>query len=116
MLPEGYQTRIYGEEGIVFSGGQKQRIGLARALYSNPTLLILDEPNSNLDEQAEAKLIATLKRLRAEQQTTCVVITHTMSLLDVANKVLMLENGTVGLFGPKNEVLEKLAQARTNQR
>lgn len=116
MLPEGYQTRIYGEEGIVFSGGQKQRIGLARALYSNPTLLILDEPNSNLDEQAEANLIATLKRLRAEQQTTCVVITHTMSLLDVANKVLMLENGTVGLFGPKNEVLEKLAQARTNQR
>jgi PrtD family type I secretion system ABC transporter len=116
MLPEGYQTRIYGEEGIVFSGGQKQRVGLARALYSNPTLLILDEPNSNLDEQAEANLIATLKRLRAEQQTTCVVITHTMSLLDVANKVLMLENGTVGLFGPKNEVLEKLAQARTNQR
>jgi PrtD family type I secretion system ABC transporter len=116
MLPEGYQTRIYGEEGIVFSGGQKQRIGLARALYSNPTLLILDEPNSNLDEQAEANLIATLKRLRAEQQTTCVVITHTMSLLDVANKVLMLENGTVGLFGPKNEVLEKLARARTNQR
>jgi PrtD family type I secretion system ABC transporter len=113
-LPEGYQTRIYGEEGLVFSGGQKQRIGLARALYSNPTLLILDEPNSNLDEQAEANLIATLNRLRAEQKTTCVVITHTMSLLDVANKVLMLDNGMVGLFGPKNEVLEKLARARTD--
>jgi PrtD family type I secretion system ABC transporter len=116
MLPEGYDTRIYGEEGIVFSGGQKQRIGLARALYNDPVLLILDEPNSNLDEQAEAKLLATLKRLRAEQKTTCVVITHTMSLLDVANKVLMLDNGMVGLFGPKNEVLEKLAKARTNQR
>jgi len=116
MLPEGYQTRIYGEEGIVFSGGQKQRIGLARALYNDPVLLILDEPNSNLDEQAEAKLLATLKRLRAEQKTTCVVITHTMSLLDVANKVLMLDNGMVGLFGPKNEVLEKLAKARTDQR
>jgi PrtD family type I secretion system ABC transporter len=113
-LPEGYQTRIYGEEGLVFSGGQKQRIGLARALYSNPTLLILDEPNSNLDEQAEVRLIATLNRLRAEQKTTCVVITHTMSLLDVANKVLMLDNGMVGLFGPKNEVLEKLARARTD--
>jgi PrtD family type I secretion system ABC transporter len=116
MLPEGYDTRIYGEEGIVFSGGQKQRIGLARALYNDPVLLILDEPNSNLDEQAEAKLLATLNRLRAEQKTTCVVITHTMSLLDVANKVLMLDNGMVGLFGPKNEVLEKLAKARTNQR
>lgn len=114
-LPHGFDTRIYGQDGMVLSGGQKQRIGLARALYNDPKILILDEPNSNLDEQTEQHLIATLLRLRSEKATTCVVITHKMSLLEVANKVLLLQNGQVALFGPKDVVLKKLAQAAQNQ-
>ena len=110
-LPDGFDTLIYGENGIVLSGGQKQRVALARALYNNPAVLILDEPNSNLDEEAEQYLIRTLLRLRSEKATTCVVITHKKALLEVASKILMLQNGKVAMFGPKDDVLEKIAQA-----
>lgn len=108
-LPEGYETLLSGSDGITLSGGQKQRVGLARALYGDPTLLILDEPNSNLDEQGEGILLRTLRRLRMEGKTTCIVITHSFALLDVVDKVLMLKEGRVAMFGPKKDVLEKMA-------
>ncbi|MBM9521120.1 type I secretion system permease/ATPase [Desulforhopalus vacuolatus] len=111
-LPNGFDTRIDGKDGIVLSGGEKQRVGLARALYNEPTLLILDEPTSNLDEETEQHLIRMLLRLRSEKTTTCVVITHQMSLLQVASKVLILQNGQVAMFGPKDVVLEKIARAK----
>ncbi|NCD25761.1 MAG: type I secretion system permease/ATPase [Deltaproteobacteria bacterium] len=109
-LPQGYETMVGGTDGVRFSGGQKQRIGLARALYGAPRLLLLDEPNSNLDEAGEERLIDALTRIKADQGTTCVMITHKFSLLGVVDKVLMLQNGQVAYWGPRDEVLAAISR------
>ncbi len=109
-LPEGYDTQI-GAGGSVLSGGQRQRIGLARALYGSPSLVVLDEPNSNLDEQGERALAETLREL-AFAGVTVVIITHRLSSLNVAGKVLVLMDGAVKAFGPRAEVLAALRQGQ----
>lgn len=109
-LPEGLNTRV-GENGAVLSGGQRQRVALARAIYGNPKLLVLDEPNSSLDEAGEQALMATLQYLKT-QGSSVVVITHRTSVLPAADKVLMLRDGQVAAFGPRDEVLAALQKAQ----
>ncbi len=109
-LPQGYNSPI-GRDGAVLSGGQRQRVGLARALYGKPVFVVLDEPNSSLDEAGDAALanaIASLKQLG----TTFVVMTHRTSVLGVADKMLLMRDGAQQAFGPRDEVLAALQQAR----
>ena len=105
-LPQGYDTRL-GDGGSGLSGGQKQRIGLARALYGLPALIVLDEPNANLDETGEQALLATIIRLK-ELARTVVLITHKPALLKGANKLLLLRAGQMQAFGPAERVLQEL--------
>ncbi|HEX6829794.1 MAG TPA: type I secretion system permease/ATPase [Burkholderiales bacterium] len=109
-LPQGYDTPV-GEQGARLSPGQRQRIALARALYGDPRLVVLDEPNSNLDGAGEIALAQALSGLRAEGVTT-VVITHRPSLIAHVDKILMLDAGRVQQFGPAAEVM-KAAQRQT---
>ena len=107
-LPEGYNSPV-GRDGAMLSGGQRQRVGLARALYGKPVFVVLDEPNSSLDEAGDAALanaIATLKQLG----TTFVVMTHRTSVLGVADKMLIMREGAQQAFGPRDEVLAALQQ------
>ena len=105
-LPKGYDTWI-GDDGVRLSGGQRQRIALARALYGSPKLIVLDEPNSNLDDAGEKALIQALQQLR-ESGVTTVIVTHKPALLANVDKVLMLKEGMVSMFGPREEVFQKL--------
>jgi len=105
-LPEGYDTPV-GEQGGRLSPGQRQRIALARALYGNPRLVVLDEPNSNLDGAGEVALAQALVRLRKEGVTS-VVVTHRPSLIGHVDKVLVLNAGRVQHFGPARDVLDAL--------
>jgi len=109
-LPKGYETEI-GEGGTHLSGGQRQMVGLARALFGNPKLLILDEPNSNLDGDAESVLVETLRHLK-ERGTTVVVVSHRPSLVQGVDKVLLLRDGAVEIFGPRAEVMKRVAGPR----
>ena len=112
-LPEGYDTRL-GDDGAGLSGGQKQRLGLARAIYDDPSLLVLDEPNSNLDETGEQALINTIKRLQ-QRGKTIVMITHRSNALAATSKLLLLVEGTAQLFGPTKEVMAALANKQKNK-
>lgn len=107
-LPEGYDTKI-GPGGASLSGGQRQRIGLARALYNNPVFVVLDEPNSNLDDVGEAALVEAIKTLRASG-TTVVIITHRTNVLQATNKLALINNGVLELYGNTNDVLNAIAQ------
>jgi ATP-binding cassette subfamily C protein/ATP-binding cassette subfamily C protein EexD len=107
-LPKGYETEI-GDGGVFLSGGQRQLIGLARALYRAPKLVVLDEPNSNLDGEGEAALLRALATLKAEG-TTVVLVSHRPNLVQGVDKVLVLREGTVEMFGPRIEVLKRLIQ------
>lgn len=107
-LPEGYDTKI-GPGGASLSGGQRQRIGLARALYNNPVFVVLDEPNSNLDDVGEAALVEAIKTLRAGG-TTVVIITHRTNVLQATNKLALINNGVLELYGNTNDVLNAIAQ------
>lgn len=105
-LPEGYDTPL-GAGGSALSGGQKQRIGLARALYGNPALVVLDEPNSNLDEVGERALSVTIGELAA-RGTTTILVTHRAASLDAVQKVMVLADGTLRAYGPRKEILAAL--------
>ena len=106
-LPEGYDTPI-GEGGAVLSGGQRQRIGLARALYGNPALIVLDEPNANLDEAGDRALIEALREMKKEGATVF-VMTHRPNVLMEADAVMMLTNGTIQAYGPREAVMRSIA-------
>jgi len=108
-LPDGYDTKI-GAGGASLSGGQRQRIGFARAIYDNPVLVVLDEPNSNLDDQGEASLVNAIKLLK-ENNTTIILITHRPSILQVTNKIAVIKQGVLELYGDSKEILEKMAAA-----
>ncbi len=108
-FPQGYDTRL-GEAGAGLSGGQKQRIGLARAMYGDPSLIVLDEPNSNLDDAGELALVNAIADLRRRGKTI-VLITHRMSVIGVTNKLLLLRDGVIQLFGPTDQVLNAISQA-----
>jgi ATP-binding cassette, subfamily C, bacterial exporter for protease/lipase len=107
-FPNGYDTEI-GESGSHLSGGQRQRIAFARAVYDNPAFVVLDEPNSNLDDAGEAALIQAVRQLKA-QGTTVVVITHRTNIIAAVDKILLLVDGAVQMFAPKDQVLQALQQ------
>jgi PrtD family type I secretion system ABC transporter len=104
--PEGYETKIR-QNGGVLSGGQRQRLGLARAIYGNPSLIVLDEPNSNLDVQGELALVKCISLLK-QQGSTVVVITHNPRILRPLDKVLVLREGAMAAFGDSESVLKKV--------
>ncbi|HJV84321.1 MAG TPA: type I secretion system permease/ATPase [Noviherbaspirillum sp.] len=112
-FPKGYDTQL-GDGGAGLSGGQKQRIGLARAMYGDPSLLVLDEPNSNLDDVGEQALLMAINDLR-QRGKTIVLITHRTSVIGITNKLLLLREGTAQMFGPTNDVLKALAEVNQKQ-
>jgi PrtD family type I secretion system ABC transporter len=113
-LPDGYDTLI-GVGGMVLSGGQRQRIGLARAVYGNPAFVVLDEPNSNLDQQGELALAATIRDLR-KQGTSVVFIAHRSALVKIADNILVMNEGKIAHYGPRDEVLAALSPAPMRSR
>lgn len=112
-MPSGYDTRV-GPGGTGLSGGQMQRVGLARALYKNPTFIVLDEPNSNLDDAGEIGLAKALMQIR-NRKATSVIVTHRISALKVANKMLVMHDGKLSHFGPTQEVMAALKNRQENQ-
>ena len=112
-LPKGYDTQI-GDQGAVLSGGQRQRIGLARALYGNPRVVVLDEPNSNLDEEGEQCLLQAVMNLK-QLQSTVVLVTHKPNILSIVDNIMLVQDGQIALCGPRQEVLAKLAAMQQQQ-
>ncbi len=109
-LAQAWDTQV-GRDGQVLSGGQRQRVALARALYGDPALVVLDEPNSSLDEAGDAALNEALRALKA-RGATVVVMTHRSSVLGVCDKILLLVDGAQQVFGPRDEVLAAMKQAQ----
>jgi len=109
-LPQGYDTPV-GTPALVLSGGQRQRIGLARALYGNPSLIVLDEPSLNLDGNGEIALQNLIQTLKSERRTV-VLVSHLPHLLRAADKVLIMTAGAMSRFGPRDDVLREVAAAR----
>jgi ATP-binding cassette subfamily C exporter for protease/lipase len=109
-FPKGYDTPM-GEAGSMLSGGQRQRIGLARALYGMPALVVLDEPNANLDDEGEAALQRAVLGLK-ERGKTVVLISHRPGIVNVADRLLILHQGEVQASGPKDGVLAALHKQR----
>jgi len=105
-MPQGYETPI-GEAGMALSGGQRQRIGLARAMYGDPALVVLDEPNANLDQAGDAALVAALREMQREKRTVF-VMTHRKNVLNVVDVVLVLDNGAIRAYGPRDAVMKSL--------
>ncbi len=105
-FPNGYNTRI-GESGSVLSAGQRQRLGLARALYGDPSVIVLDEPNANLDENGERSLAQAILDLK-ERGRTVFLVTHRMNLLTVVDRLLVLKDGRIEHYGPRDVVLEAM--------
>jgi ATP-binding cassette subfamily C exporter for protease/lipase len=112
-FPKGYDT-VLGEGGAGLSGGQKQRIALARALYGDPSVIVLDEPNSNLDDVGEAALVAAVQDLR-QRGKTVVLVTHRMNIIGVSTKLLFLRDGALHMYGPTADVLKAMQQQQQPQ-
>ena len=108
QLADGYDT-VIGSDGANLSGGQRQRIGLARAIYGTPKLIILDEPNSNLDEVGEKALALAIQQLKAAGSTVF-VITHRTNILTQLDRLLVMNNGTISMYGPREQVMAELSK------
>jgi ATP-binding cassette subfamily C protein EexD len=113
-LPEGYDT-VIGSEGVNLSGGQRQRVGLARAIYGTPKLILLDEPNSNLDEVGERALTAAIQQLKATG-ATIFVITHRTSILAQLDRLLVMQDGSLSMYGPRDQVMAELNKQQSAAR
>lgn len=113
-LPLGYESPV-GQEGAMLSGGQRQRVALARAIYGDPVFVVLDEPNSSLDESGDIALASTIVELKS-RGTTFVIMTHRNSVLAVADKMLVLHDGIAQAFGPRDDVLAALKEANEKAR
>ena len=111
-LPEGYDTAINSYSGSL-SAGQRQRVGLARAIYGNPKLIVLDEPNSNLDDQGENDLLEALSQMKGSG-STIIVITHRTSILSLVDKLMILKDGMIARFGSRDDVLQALSSKSPN--
>jgi len=105
---DGYETRL--DSGFVLSAGQRQRVALARAVYKAPKIVILDEPNSNLDEAGNAALHRALLELR-RMRSTVVIVTHRTHVLSQVDRILLLVEGKLALYGARDQVTSKLQQA-----
>ena len=112
-LPKGYETDL-GESGVTLSAGQRQRVGLARTLYGEPKVIILDEPNANLDADGEAALLKALEGAKA-RGATIVIVSHKPNILAGADKLLVVRNGTINQYGPREEVLRTLQGERSQR-
>jgi ATP-binding cassette subfamily C exporter for protease/lipase len=108
-FPQGYDTAL-GVGGLALSGGQKQRVGLARALYGTPPMILLDEPNSNLDEAGDAALLQSISALKAAGSTV-IIVTHRPGIFSVVDKLLFMKDGEQKLFGPREQVMKALLPA-----
>jgi len=113
-FPKGYDTRVGEKGGQVLSGGQRQRIGLARALYGQPCMIVLDEPNSNLDEAGEKALLKSWSGLK-QRNATLIVVSHKQALLSGVDKILMLVNGQIAMYGPRDAVFKKIMEVQKQQ-
>ena len=111
-LSEGYETPV-GPDGGALSGGQRQRVALARALYGSPVLVVLDEPNANLDQAGEAALIKAIGGLSCAGSTV-ILVAHRREVLQVVNKLLVMHGGQMTAFGPRDEVLARMQTGRTS--
>jgi len=111
-LPEGYDTIINSNAGAL-SAGQRQRLGLARAIYDDPRLIILDEPNSNLDDQGERELLTTLRKIK-ESGRTIIIITHRTSILSLVDKLLVMKDGVIASMGSRDEIMAALSASQSN--
>ncbi|MCB5189340.1 type I secretion system permease/ATPase [Methylobacillus arboreus] len=111
-LPEGIDTRI-GHEGYLLSGGRRQLVGLARALYGKPAIVVLDEPNANLDEASEQRLQQAVRILKA-QNTTFVIISHLQGIKDISDSMMVMMKGQVLRYGKPDEVIASLQQQPGN--
>ena len=110
-----FDAHLLRRGGANLSGGIRQRIGLARALYGDPALLVLDEPNSSLDDDGDISLMGALAQAKA-RGTALVVVTHRPQILDLADKLLILREGQMQAFGPREQVVEALKQAMAKAR
>jgi ABC-type protease/lipase transport system fused ATPase/permease subunit len=108
-LPKGYHSNI-GDEGVTLSGGQRQRVGLARALYGYPKFIVMDEPNSNLDDAGEAALIAAMAYMKTRGSTQ-VIVTHRPAMIDQADVLMVMANGLIKMFGPPQDVVAAINKA-----
>jgi ABC-type protease/lipase transport system fused ATPase/permease subunit len=113
-LPDGYDTLI-GERGKLVSGGQRQRIALARAIYGGCKIVVLDEPNANLDAAGEAELRLAILRLKQEGRTV-VLITHRPAILSIVDQIAVMNLGKIVQFGPPSEVLDKISKMNADAR
>jgi ATP-binding cassette, subfamily C, bacterial exporter for protease/lipase len=109
-LAKGYETEL-GEGGAILSAGQRQRVGLARTLFGDPKLVVLDEPNANLDPEGEEALMRALARMKG-RGATIILISHKPSAFRHADKLLLLRPGQPPVFGPRDDVLKAIAQLR----
>ena len=114
QLPDGYDTQI-GEAGAVLSGGQRQRIALARALFGDPRIVVLDEPNANLDSAGEAALLAALADLKG-RGTTVIMVSHNPALMAALDKLAILKDGALEMFGPSAAVMARLRMPSSSSR
>jgi ATP-binding cassette, subfamily C, bacterial exporter for protease/lipase len=112
-LPKGYETEL-GEGGAVLSAGQRQRVGLARTLFGDPKVIMLDEPNANLDQDGEAALLAALEHAK-KRGATIIMISHKPTMFSLADKILVLVSGQISDYGPRDEVLGRLMKKQPQQ-